>query len=80
MSSSDDSWNFGGVKPIVGLVKGQNAVASNQKEEWMKARDALKDAERAGIKGEMLSTLKANEAAKRAKLESATGQSAESSS
>lgn len=55
-------------------------MASNQKVAWQKARDALRDAERAGMKGKDLEILRAAEAARRAELESASGTSAENAS
>ena len=55
-------------------------MASNQKVAWQHARDARIAAEKAGVKGNTLEQLKADEAAKRAALESASGTSAENAS
>lgn len=55
-------------------------MASNQKEAWTRAVDALRNAERAGVKGRDLEILRAAEAARRAELESAAGCSAERAS
>ena len=49
-------------------MEGQKAVASNQKEEWKRARDAYENARKAGMTGSTLATLKAAMDAAEARL------------